>query len=57
MKARQKDMKKDDTSGGIMGFIMLALVLAWPLFMGFAIIIPVAFIAEAGLLIYASRIK
>ncbi len=50
-------MKKDDTSGGIMGFIMLALVLAWPLFMGFAIIIPVAFIAEAGLLIYASRIK
>ena len=50
-------MKKDDTSGGIMGFIMLALILAWPLFMGFAVVIPIAFITVVGLLIYASRIK
>ena len=50
-------MKKDNTSGGIMGFIMLALILAWPLFMGWAIVLPIAFIVVAGLLVYASRIK
>lgn len=50
-------MKSDDAFDGIATIIILALVLAWPLFMGFAIIIPIAFIAEAGLLIYASRIK
>ena len=50
-------MKSDDAFGGITTIIVLALVLAWPLFMGWAIVLPIAFIVVAGLLVYASRIK
>ena len=50
-------MKSDDAFDGITTIIVLALVLAFPLFMGFAVVIPIALITVTGLLIYASRIK
>ena len=50
-------MKKMDPADGIVAFIIVGLILAFPLIAGFAVTFPIALIVVFLLLIHAGRIS